>query len=247
MRDVAIHLLVSPTELAGERLEVTGDAYRHLFRARRLERGQRLRVVDGGGRARFAVVEEVTRTTAQIRLLEAAPAGEPRGRVELAVAAIRPDRAAWVVEKATELGVLGVRFFPCARSQRSREVAELQRLRRVAAAALEQCGGATFPELQGLGSFAELLELAPLRRVLLLDAAAPPRMPVSARGEAPWLVVVGPEGGLEPEETRALEQAGARTMSLGPRTLRSETAAIAGAAVVLHHEALPGDAPAASR
>jgi 16S rRNA (uracil1498-N3)-methyltransferase len=233
--------------LGGERVEITGDAHRHLFRARRLERGQKLRVVDGAGRARFAMVEEVTRTTAQIRLLEEAPSRDPRARVELAVAAIRPDHAAWVVEKATELGVLGIRFFPCARSQRVRGVADLPRLRRVAAAALEQCGGSTLPELQAMSSFAELLELAPHRRAVWLDAAAPPSMPIWPGAEAPWLLVIGPEGGLEPQESSALEHAGARPMSLGTRTLRSETAALAGAAVVLHHVGLPGDAPAASR
>jgi 16S rRNA (uracil1498-N3)-methyltransferase len=248
VREVAIHLLVGPNDLRRDRLEVAGDAYRHLFRARRLERGQRLRVVDGAGGARWAAVEEVGRGAALLRLLEPAPSNDPATRVELALAAVRPDRAAWVVEKATELGVSRVLFFPCARAQRFRESADLRRLRRVAAAALEQSGGATLPGLQRCGSFAELLELAAVRRTVLLDAGASPEIPdLAARAGADWLLVVGPEGGLEARESSALGETGALAMSLGPRTLRSETAAIAGAAILLHHELGRRDGPAASR
>jgi 16S rRNA (uracil1498-N3)-methyltransferase len=248
VRAVAIHLLASPNELRQDRLEVAGDAYRHLFRARRLERGQRLRVVDGAGGARWAEVVEVGRAAALLRLLEPAPSNDSVTRVGLAVAAVRPDRVAWVVEKATELGVCSILFFPCARAQRFRESADLRRLRRVASAALEQSGGATLPWLHRCGSFAELLELAAVRRTVLLDAGASPRIPaLAARAGADWLLVVGPEGGLEARESSALGEAGAGAMSLGPRTLRSETAAVAGAAILLHHELGHHDGPAASR
>lgn len=245
MRDVEIHLLVTPEELRCDAHEVSGDAFRHLFRARRLEPGQRLRLVDGAGAARAAVVEEVGRTTARLRLLERAPARDPAVAVELAVAAIRSERAAWVVEKATELGASAVRFFPCARAQPFRG-GEAARLKRVAAAALEQCGGATLPALQTLASFDELVELVVGRRSVVLDAAASAAVPeIAGRGAPPWLLVVGPEGGLLAAEVRRLEAAGARGLSLGPRTLRSETAAIVGAALLLQHEAARREVAAA--
>jgi 16S rRNA (uracil1498-N3)-methyltransferase len=237
VRDVEIHLLVTPEELRRDLHEVSGDAFRHLFRARRLEPGQRLRLVDGAGAARGAVVEEVGRATARLRLLESAPARDPAVAVELAVAAIRPERAAWVVEKATELGASAVRFFPCARAQSFRG-GEASRLARVAAAALEQSGGATLPALRPLASFDELVELAGGRRSVVLDAAAAAAVPeLPDRGPLPWLLVVGPEGGLLGAEVLRLEAAGAKGLSLGPRTLRTETAAIVGAALLLQHEA----------
>lgn len=242
MRDVEIHLLVTPLELSGASLEVIGDAFRHLFRARRLASGQRLRLVDGAGGARWAVVEEVTRSTARLRLLEPAPSRDPAVGLELAVAMIRPERAAWVVEKATELGVSAVRFFPCARSQPFRDTAG-HRLARVASAALEQCGGATLPNLAPLGSFEELVALASERRCVLLDTSGPPQVPVFAdRPASALLLVVGPEGGLEEGEVGRLHDAGARRLSLGPRTLRSETAALVGAALLLQQE-LAGSGP----
>jgi 16S rRNA (uracil1498-N3)-methyltransferase len=235
VRDVDIHLLRTPDELRSESIEVSGEAFRHLFRARRLERGQRLRVVDGAGAARFATVEVVGRSAARLRLEEPAPARQPNVAVELAVAWIRPERAAWVVEKATELGVRAVRSFPCARAQTSRGAPDLARLRRVAAAALEQCGGATLPVIEALASFEELLAVARDRRSLVLDiAASAASLGPEPGAERPWLVIVGPEGGFQPEEVGRLVEAGARPLSLGPRILRSETAALVGAALLLH-------------
>jgi 16S rRNA (uracil1498-N3)-methyltransferase len=236
LRDAEIHLLVTPHELSGASLEVVGDAFRHLFRARRLASGQRLRVVDGAGAARWAVVEEVARSAARLRLLEAAPSRDPAVSLELAVAVIRPERAAWVVEKATELGVRAVRFFPCARSQPFRDRAS-DRMARVASAALEQCGGATLPNLAPLGSFEELVALASERRCVLLDASGSPQVPAFAdRSASVLLLVVGPEGGLVEGEVGRLHDVGAQRLSLGPRTLRTETAALVGAALLLQQQ-----------
>ena len=116
---LTVTLLVEPAELDGSELVVEGDAYQHLFRAARAATGDALRVVDGRGRAREGKVAGVERRRATVTLGAEAPPCEPRLELELLVAAPRPSRASWLVEKGTELGVRAFRFLDCERSARS--------------------------------------------------------------------------------------------------------------------------------
>lgn len=224
------NLLVSPAELAGERVVVEGEPYRHLFRARRLAADARLRLVDGEGRARWAEVAAIDRRHAELRLLGEAPAHDPERRVELLVATPRPERAAWLVEKATELGVAAVRFLASERAVRGVDAKSLARLRRIAGSALEQCGGARLPVLSGPHEIAELSNLALPARVHLLQPNATAALP--AGGDEPAAVLVGPEGGWTDGELAMLATV-ASPARLGERVLRVETAAIAAAALLL--------------
>jgi 16S rRNA (uracil1498-N3)-methyltransferase len=224
------NLLVTPGELEGESLRVEGERYRHLFRARRLGAGEAVRLVDGRGRARWAAVERLDRRSAELHLGEAAPAGDPARAVTLLVAVPRPERAAWLVEKATELGVRAVRFVECERGMRGVDARLLGRLARVAASALEQCGGATLPELSGPHRAAELPSLVEGASAVL-DPAAEESLAV-LRADV-TTVLVGPEGGWTAVELAAFEAAGARRARLGERVLRVETAAVAAAALLL--------------
>lgn len=229
---VTPNLLVTPEELDGERVVVTGEPYRHIFRARRLDRAARLRLVDGVGRARWADVVELDRQRAVLRLLDPAPSRDPERRVELLVGTPRPERAAWLVEKATELGVAAVRFLATERAVRGVDRKALARLGRVAAAALEQSGGARLPELSGPHSLDEISELLPAgAAAFVLDpAVATPLVAASGRSAS---VLIGPEGGWSGDEMAALVESGVRPVRLGGRVLRVETAAVAAATVLL--------------
>lgn len=223
-----IHLLAEASDLARGTVEVEGADYRHLFRARRLKVGDRVRLVDGRGAARWSVVDEVTARRAVLRVEGAAPVFEPPRRVALFVAAVRPERAAWLVEKATELGLRELRWLVSERTSRSLPERALERQRRVAKSALEQSGGAWLPEI---GAPVPLGE-APIGAgsVALHPGAATPFMAVAGSAEA---VVVGPEGGFSEREMEELAGRGAIPAHLGPRVLRTETAAVAALAVAL--------------
>lgn len=233
-----ITVLVEPDAFAAGEARIEGDAYRHLFRARRLPAGVRLRAVDGRGNARWAEVAAVDRRSARLTLGEPAPAHEAAWRLELLVAAPRRERASWLVEKATELGVASVRFLASERAPRDYGPGTLDRLRRVAVAAVEQCHRAVVPEVTGIHPWdevAELLEPAARRWVLDLSPAARPsgdalRPPPS--GELA-VVLVGPEGGWADGEVLQLGALGCEGVRLGERTLRVETAALAAAAQLL--------------
>jgi 16S rRNA (uracil1498-N3)-methyltransferase len=233
-------LVVTPIEFDGTEVEIHGDAYHHLFRVKRLRAGESVRVVDGEGRARGGVVARVDRAHGVVAFGAALPSLEPALAVELLVAPPRAERAAWLVEKATELGVTAIRWIASARAARDDSAwshAQLARLRRVAIAAVEQCGRAVVPEITGgreLQECFEQLDLAP-RPIVVLDAGGatgPP--PAAPGGEPPGLtIVVGPEGGWTDDELALFARAGAPRWSLGERVLRVETAAIAAAGIVL--------------
>lgn len=227
-----ITLLTDPAAFDGEDVAIEGDAYRHLFRARRTEVGERLRVVDGRGRARWGEVVRVDRQSARVALGEPAPANEPAAWLELLVTTLRPERASWLVEKATEAGVSAIRFFNSVRAPRVFGEGTVERLRRVAAAAVEQCHRSLLPEITGPHGWTEIGRLtANAGERWFLDTAA---------GEGGWgapvpasaALIVGPEGGWEPDERRELLAAGWRPVGLGPRVLRAETAAVLGVALM---------------
>ncbi len=227
------HLVVDPSEIAGDEVEVEGDRYRHLFRARRLAVGDPVRVVDGRGRARHASVASVGRRRAILVLGAPAEPREPAVTVELLVATPRSERLSWLVEKATELGVTAVRLVASERSPRRLGEGTMARLARVAVAAVEQCGRARVPAVTGVHDAGDLPALVePLDDLFVLDPGATAGSSALRTGTSAG-VLVGPEGGWSPEEVATFADLGARRVGLGERVLRVETAAIVAAARLL--------------
>jgi 16S rRNA (uracil1498-N3)-methyltransferase len=232
-----ITVLVPAADLEGDETTLGGDAYRHLFRARRLAVGERLRLTDGAGRARWGEVAAVDRASGTVRLAEPAPLHPPAGRVELLVAAPEKSRASWLVEKATELGVAAVRFLDTARTPREWGAGTVRRLERVAAAALEQSHGSRLPELTGTHPWSELPAIlastAPAARYVLDTGEQAATGAALCLDPASTAVLVGPEGGWSGEERMALAALGGRPITLGATTLRTETAAVVAASILL--------------
>ena len=230
----AATVYVPPEDFAGDSAELSGDTYRHLFRARRLAVDDGLRVVDGRGRTREGRIAEVKRDRARVELGARLPSREPVRQVSLLVAPPRPERAAWLVEKATEMGVARVAWLDCERSARRLSDAALKRQGRVAVAALQQCGGATLPVLSGPHEWSELGSMVEsLDTWWTLDPAGDCQPGTLAPQSRSAGLVIGPEGGWSDSERAALEALGGRPWSLGARVLRVETAALVGAAVLL--------------
>lgn len=222
--------MIDPAVFDDATAVIEGDAYRHLFRARRLAQGVELRLVDGRGRARSGTVETVERRRATVRLGAPLASHEPTYRLRLVVAALRPERASWLVEKATELGVVGVHFIASQRTPRDYGDGLKQRLSRVAASAVEQSHRALLPEITGVDPWTAVDELLRPRDGegrWLLDPRAESGSPVGV-GDA--VAVIGPEGGWSDAEVEHLEALGCQGIGLGERILRVETAALAVAA-----------------
>jgi 16S rRNA (uracil1498-N3)-methyltransferase len=232
-----ITLLVSPEEFAAAtEIAVEGEAYRHLFRARRAEVGDPVRLVDGVGAARAGRIVRIDRKSgwiAPIEPFETLPTNEPALRLTLLVPTLRPERAAWLVEKATELGVATIRFLHTDRAPRDFGAGTLDRLRRVAVSALEQCHGARLPAIDGPHGWSDLSSLAAgLEARWVLDPSGDPGLGID-RETPTAALLVGPEGGLTAGELAAARSLHFRPVALGPRILRIETAAVAGVSLAL--------------
>ncbi len=151
--------------------------------------------------------------------------GEPAAPVVLGVGILHTQAFDWLVEKATELGATAVVPLLTARVQGRRHDARVDRWRRIAEAAVAQCGRSRPPaiaEPRPLEAF--LAAVAGVR--LLAEEGAPVPEPAAASAAGVTLLV-GPEGGLLDAEIAAAHRAGFVGLPLGPRTLRAETAALA--------------------
>lgn len=230
-----ITVWIEPSEFSGDLVRVEGDKYRHLFRARRLRAGTRIRVVDGLGHAREAAIDSVDAKSATLSLQGESPSNEPSCSVALFVGAPKPPRLATLVEKATELGVASIDLVPTTRTARSVSPSELDRLRRIAISAVEQSHRSRLPDITLLSDWDSLVGL--LHRfstVWLLDPSSSSSPQIGSGSER--ALIVGPEGGLTPQETEVLLEQGVRPVGLGPRILRTETAAIVGLSAIIGSE-----------
>lgn len=203
----------------------------------RLRPGDTIVVFDGAGREWTAQLTLLTPRRATARLLEEAPR-EPPPALRLTLAQVVPRGAAMdlIVAKATELGVS--RIVPLEGEYSVRRGAALDhRWRRLMAEASEQCGRRAVPELAEARGLGELLEFHPSGEPLLACDKSADAVPLTqacralARTSALTLVIGG-EGGLSAEEVERVRRRGGQLVSLGPRLLRADTAALAALTVV---------------
>jgi len=220
------------------------DAYAHQLHAvLRLQAGAEVLLLNGNGLEYIATLTAVSakRATALVGAARLCST-EPRLAITLYLCSLKGEKFALVLQKATELGV---RHFVPVVSKRSivRPAAALdakaERWQAVIREAAEQAHRAHLPELAPALDFDQAIAHAHGLRLLPWEGAA-------IVGVAPLMLVdvtevsllVGPEGGLDDDEAAAAQAAGWQVISLGPRILRAETAAIAGVAALL---ALAGD------
>src|SRR5690606_26704830 len=138
------------------------------------------------------------------------------------------DRMLWLAEKAAELGVTSWRPVLWHRSRsvspRGEGMTFQGKVRARMISALKQSGGAWLPELHPEATVPHALAAAPDGERIALDGAGEAATTISIR--APVVIALGPEGGIEPDELEQLAAAGFRLASLGPTTLRFETAGV---------------------
>jgi 16S rRNA (uracil1498-N3)-methyltransferase len=157
--------------------------------------------------------------------------------VWLAFAPVKRGQTDWLVQKATELGV--ARLMPIITQRTIAERVKLGRLEAIAIEAAEQCGRTMLPEIVEPVDLKRLLDERDHERRLYFADESGGKPAASAFTPGPALILTGPEGGFT-EEERALVRAGnnAVPISLGPRILRAETAALASLAAFM---AVAGD------
>lgn len=235
-----VHRLYVAEPLApGVELLLNAERSRYVSRVLRARPGEMLVLFDGRGGEHAASVARVSRAGVTVSV-GARREGRPESPlcIRLLQGVSRGDRMDWVVQKATELGV--TRITPVltelsvVRLDEARAARRAAHWTRIAEGACEQCGRNRLPRIDAPQSFASVLEEAASAAGarIALDAAARESLnalPLSA-GEVALLI--GPEGGLSEAERLAAGAAGFSACTLGPRILRTETAAVAAVTVL---------------
>jgi 16S rRNA (uracil1498-N3)-methyltransferase len=249
------YFLSSEALSAGSEALLDAEESQHLLKARRIRAGERFAVQDPQRRRFWAVLAEgapAKHGQARVRVLEPAPVPPlPAVTVRLWIAAVKDKALELILQKANELGVDEVQVFIADHSPMGWAELGSERLKarwnRIVWEACKQCDR-PFPAHLGVwAKLSDLLGDRPQRGVAwVLDRDGLPPAPVPAAQAQGVTLLVGPEGGLTESEVQSALSAGFARISLGPLTLRTETAAIAGCAVALQNCTRPEGSPAIS-
>lgn len=219
----------SDQPITGDEATLADSEAHHLIHVLRVSTGDRVVLFDGSGCEFDASVARITRRDVQFDILARREVDrESPTHLTLAVPLPKGDRSRWLVEKAVELGVARIIPLITARSTSGKEKG-VEKLDRAVIEASKQCGRNRLLEIAAPLKFEELLRAAPgdARRIIAHPSEAESLVPAAS---SKVITAIGPEGGFTDDEICAAMSAGWLVMSLGPRILRVETAALALAA-----------------
>jgi 16S rRNA (uracil1498-N3)-methyltransferase len=219
----------------GELAVVDGDEGFHAATVRRIRVGEELILGDGAGGVARCVVEETARDELKARVVDRRQVAPAKPPVTVVQALPKSERSELAVELATEAGADALLAWQAARCvarwDGARADKGLRRWRAVARAAAQQSRRAYIPSVDGVLSTAALVarigEVTSTGGVVLAlhEAADGPLADLPLTHATSVMVVVGPEGGIAPDELAAIVDAGANAVRLGPAVLRTSTAA----------------------
>jgi len=236
--------VITPQQVQGTTIRIDDPRHvHHLVNVLRLKAGDSLICCDGQGREYTGTILRNTprvltvQIEAQRTVMSAAP------RLWLAQGLPKADRFEWIVQKATELGVERISPLLTARTvvrpSAEQGARKCLRWQRIAEAAATQCRHAEIPRIDPPQPFEAWLASVPEHWFLLVPTLETATTPLKSALEQKTqsgeiALIIGPEGDLTREEVDAARAKGASPVSLGPLTLRAETAAIATLAI-LHY------------
>lgn len=231
----AIRLYVDAALASGAEIACTAEQANYLVNVLRLAAGAEILVFnghDGEWRARLA---EVAKRRCTLECLALARPQQDGPDVHYLFAPLKHARLDYMVQKATEMGAAHLQPVLTRRTVVSR--VNLGRMRANAIEAAEQCGVLRVPSVGEPAKLAALLDAwDPARRLIFCDEGASLANPLAALSgvaAGPLAVLVGPEGGFDPAERSLLhEKPFAVAISLGPRIMRADTAAVAALALI---------------
>ncbi|MDJ1015742.1 MAG: 16S rRNA (uracil(1498)-N(3))-methyltransferase [Paracoccaceae bacterium] len=227
MERAKVRLFVEDPLGSGQRVNLTRDAAHYLFGVMRLKEGDAASLFNGeDGEWRARIVEAGKRGGALSCEAQTAPQSNPPD-LWLCFAPIKKARTDFIVEKAAEMGAC--RIIPVQTEFTNAERIRRDRLQAHAVEAAEQCGGTFVPEVSELQKLGDLLNAWPAeRQIMFCDETLAEAGSALPDAGGPWAVLIGPEGGFSERERDRLSKAPfTHAVSLGPRILRADTAAVA--------------------
>ncbi len=223
-----IRLYVSHDLSVGARLTLDDGQSRYLSSVMRQAVGGELAVFNGRDGEWRVQIAEIGKRAVTLTAVEQVRPQAFGPDLDLVIALVKRSRLETIVEKAAELGVRRIR--PVTTERTNADLVRAERLHAIAVEASEQTGRLDVPEVAEPVRLERMLsELDPSRRLMFCDEAgdAPPASRALSGDGGPWAILIGPEGGFSPDERERLRALPFATrVSLGPRILRADTAAI---------------------
>ncbi|MEM6481660.1 MAG: 16S rRNA (uracil(1498)-N(3))-methyltransferase [Pseudomonadota bacterium] len=229
MTDAKIRLYLDHALQEGQCVALNRDQAQYLFKVMRQPVGAAILVFNGRDGEWFAKITDASKRSGQLSIERQTRLQKNPPDLWLLFAPIKKARTDFIVEKAAELGA--ARIQPVQTEFTNAERIRQDRLQAHAVEAAEQCGGTFVPEVGELAKLGKMLADWPSNRQLMIcdetTAGESRILPVSGRGQ-PWAILIGPEGGFSENERATLRALStAHIVSLGPRILRADTAAVA--------------------
>ena len=217
-------------------VELDASQANYLGNVLRMGEGAELLVFDGNSGEWLARISDAAKKRMTLTVERRTREAETIPDVWLAFAPVKRTQTDWLVEKATELGA--ARLIPVITQRTNTERVKLERLRAIAIEAAEQCGRTRLPEIGEPVSLKQFLTQVGIRALYFADERGG-EPATDAMKPGPATILVGPEGGFSAEERDLVRAApNSIAITLGPRILRAETAALAALAAYM---ALAGD------
>ena len=232
---------ISPEAIAADSATLTGPEAHHILHVLRLKEGAILELFDGSGKLCNAQITGVGRDKVILRIVSTSMASKPKPELHLAPALLKGKKLELVLQKAVELGVAGLHPFVskyCDR-QSAKGNTTVDRWQRIVLEACKQCGQALLPQLSAPVPFSDLMQNASRydRMALCYEKETTRKLndiSLMPTKDKAILLITGPEGGFSDDEIALALKHHCNLISLGPLTLRAETAAIAVIAIVQH-------------
>ena len=227
---------IPPEQLLGPDTYLQGDEARHLLQVLRMKVGDQVMLFDNSNQEYQGRIRSISGGKVHFEILgRQTVIRESPIQIILALPLIRPQPFEWILQKGTELGVVTFRPFYSAHSRRNFEKAEMEsrmkRWQKIIVEAAKQCERNVLPRLYPAVSFTDILDqeqealrIIPYEEEFSRTLKDLERQPSSLNSV---LALIGPEGGFHQDEVQEAQEKGFVPISLGPRTLRSETAALA--------------------
>ncbi len=216
-------------DLGVSHVELADEGAHHLIHVLRLVKGDDVALFDGKGHAASATVARIVGDVVELEVGDALPTNESPLALTVAVAVPKGDAMSLIVQKLTELGVATIQPLLSDNSEMSGNAVmkRIERWQRVSLEAAKQCGRSQLPCIETPKPFEALAR----PDAMVLTPGAPPLVSSEKLSTNP-VVLIGPEGGWSAPELHLAKNRELTVFGLGPRTMRTETAAIAAATLM---------------
>lgn len=248
---------IDPAQFGDKVVSITGEDARHIGKVMRSKPEDKLIVTDGNAREALVEIVEIEAQQVTARIIEMLEAsGEPRVQVTVAQSLPKGDKMEIVIQKCTEIGASSFQPFMSERTvvqyDPKKEEKRTARWRKIAKEAAEQAHRSKIPAIESPASWKELLAKLPEYDLAcvcyekehgqqLRDVLKPFAQRLGIGAPSRVMIMIGPEGGFTEQEIEQLEAAGAVSIGLGRRILRTETAGMAALTCIMYETGEMGE------